>query len=128
MINYREKDFSKEVTALTDKKGATLIFEHIGPETWNKNLACLAKGGRMITCGATSGPKGEMDLLFTYMKQPTIKGSYLGSHAELLKVLDLVEQKKLKPVIDKVFPLSQAQAAHDNIESRANFGKVILKP
>ena len=127
VILYKEKNFSQEVMRLTEDKGADLIFEHIGPETWEKNLTCLAKGGRMVTCGATSGPKVETDVRFLFMRQQTIKGSYMGGSLELLEVLKLVEEGKLKPVLDKVFSLKDAGEAHEYLESRKNFGKVVLK-
>ena len=128
VINYRkEGGFAQAVLDATDGKGADLLFEHIGPETWAENFRCLAKGGRLVTCGATSGPKVETDLRFVYMRQFTIKGSYMGSHAELLTVLSLLESGKLKPVIDSVFPLERARDAQTHMESRKNFGKIVLK-
>ena len=127
VIHYKEKDFSKEVKALTDDRGVDIIFEHIGPETWQKNLACLAKGGRMVTCGATSGPNIEMDVRLLFMRQQTIKGSYMGGHEELTKVLELLGEGKLKPVVDQTFSLKEAGKAHAYLESRQNFGKIILR-
>ena len=127
VILYRKTDFADEVRRLTSGAGADLIFEHVGPETWSKNLQCLAKGGRMVTCGATSGPRVEIDLRFLYIRQQTIIGSYMGSSRELASVLALVENGKLKPVVDRVFPLKDAREAHDRMESRSNFGKVVLR-
>lgn len=127
VINYKKGGFADAALAATGGKGVDLLFEHIGPETWTENLKCLAKGGRMVTCGATSGPKIEMDLRFLYMRQFTIKGSYMGSHAELLEVVKLLEAGKVKPVMDSVFPLEKAAEAQAHMESRKNFGKIILK-
>lgn len=132
VINYRSggpggsPGFAPAVLEATGGKGVDLLFEHIGPETWTENFKCLAKGGRLVTCGATSGPKVEVDLRFLYMRQYTIKGAYMGSHAELLKVTHLLESGKVKPVIDSVFPLDRAADAHARMESRANFGKIVL--
>lgn len=127
VIFYRKEDFSHEVRKLTRDKGVDVIFEHIGPETWPKNLSCLARGGRMVTCGATSGPKAEVDIRTLFSKQLSILGSYMGSLAELKIVILLAEKGVLKPTIDQIFPLEEAAAAHRRMESRQNFGKIVLK-
>ncbi len=127
VILYKTKDFSTEIKELTKGRGVDVIFEHIGPETWQKNLLSLARGGRMVTCGATSGPKAEVDIRHLYSKQISILGSYMGSFSELLKVLELVESGRLVPTIDQVFGLKEAQEAHRRMESRQNFGKIVLK-
>lgn len=127
VINYKKSGFAQAVLDATGGHGVDLLFEHIGPETWTENLKCLAKGGRMVTCGATSGPRIEMDLRFLYMRQFTIKGAYMGSHAELLTVLGLLEAGKVKPAIDSVFPLDRVRDAQAHMDSRKNFGKIILK-
>lgn len=128
VIQYKTEDFSEKVKKLTGNKGVDVIFEHIGPETWPKNISCLARGGRMVTCGATSGPKAELDIRFLYSKQLSILGSYMGSFAELLKVLELAERGLIAPVLDQVFALKEAADAHRRMEARQNFGKIILKP
>src|SRR5205085_2438867 len=87
VILYKTKDFAEEAKRLTGGKGVDVIVEHIGPEIWQKNLSCLARGGRLVTCGATSGPKVELELRYLFSKQLSILGSYMGSMAELLKVL-----------------------------------------
>ena len=127
VINYRRKDFSQEVRALTRNRGADVVFEHIGPDTWMKDMACLAKAGRLVTCGATSGPKVEIDLRFLFTRQQTIIGSYMGGHGELAEVLKLVEKGKLKPVVGEVLPLRDAARAHETMESRNHFGKLVLR-
>ncbi len=127
VILYRDEDFSEKIKKWTGHKGVDVIFEHIGPETWPKNLSCLARGGRMVTCGATSGPKAEVDIRYLYSKQLCILGSYMGSLAELKKAIQLAEKGILKPVIDQIFPLEEAAAAHRRMESRLNFGKIVLK-
>ncbi|MBI2094981.1 MAG: zinc-binding dehydrogenase [Candidatus Omnitrophica bacterium] len=128
VILYKTKDFAEEVRRLTDKRGVDVVLEHIGPETWQKSLLCLARGGRLVTCGATSGPKVEMDLRPFFSKQLSILGSYMGSFAELCKTLRLAEKGALTPVIDQVFALKEAAAAHCRMESRQHFGKIVLKP
>ena len=128
VILYKTKDFSEEVKRLTNKKGVDVVFEHIGPETWQKSLLCLGRGGRLVTCGATSGPTVEMDLRPFFSKQLSILGSYMGSFAELCKVLQLAEKGLLVPALDQVFPLKEAAEAHRRMESRQHFGKIVLKP
>ncbi len=127
VILYKEEDFSEAVHRLTKGRGVDVIFEHIGPETWQKNIKSLRRGGRLVTCGATSGPKAEIDLRYLFSKQLSILGSYVGSLTELHKVLALIEKGAIKPVIDKVFPLEEAKSAHQRMESRKNFGKIVLK-
>ena len=126
LINYKKSNFVDEVKRLTKGKGADVVFEHIGPETWTGSLSSLSKGGRLVTCGATSGPKVEMDLRFLFMKHLSILGSYMGGIPELRKVLRLISLGKLKPVVDSVFPLEEARKAHEKMESRDFFGKIVL--
>ncbi len=125
-INYKKEDTAKRVLDITGGKGVDVVFEHIGPETWDASMKCLGKLGRLVTCGATSGPKVEIDLRFLYMKQLTILGSYMGGRRELDKALALFEAGKLKPVVDKIFPLKDARAAHEYMLDRKNFGKIVL--
>ncbi|GAB64178.1 MAG: alcohol dehydrogenase [Candidatus Jettenia sp.] len=127
VIDYSKDDYGERVRSVTNNKGVDLIFEHIGPDTWEKNLQCLTKGGRMVVCGATSGPTTTIDIRFLYMKQHTILGCYMGSKKELFDVLNLVELGRLRPVIDTVFPLKDAAAAQQRMLNRENFGKIVLK-
>ncbi|MBI3316282.1 MAG: zinc-binding dehydrogenase [Candidatus Omnitrophica bacterium] len=127
VILYKAKDFSEEAKRLTDGKGVEVVFDHIGPETWQKNLSSLTRGGRLVTCGATSGPKVEIEVRYLYSKQISILGSYMGSFAELLQVLRWVEKGILSPTLDQVFPLKEAAEAHLRMENRQNFGKIVLK-
>ncbi len=127
IIDYSKEDYKERVLSMTNNKGGDLIFEHIGPDTWEKNLQCLAKGGRMVVCGATSGPKVTLEIRFLFMKQHSIIGCYMGSKKELLDVLNLVELGRLKPVIDSIFPLKEAASAQQKMLNRENFGKIVLK-
>lgn len=127
VIDYSKDNYAEKVRFITNNKGVDLIFEHIGPDTWEKNLQCLAKGGRMVVCGATSGPTTTIDIRLLFMKQHMIIGCYMGSKKELLDVLNLVELGKLKPVIDSIFPLEEASAAQQKMLQRENFGKIVLK-
>lgn len=127
VILYKTKDFAEEVRRLTNGRGVDVVFEHIGPEVWKGSILSLARGGRLVTCGGTSGPKAEIDIRYFYSKQLSIIGSYMGSLAELHKVLDLVERGLIQPTVDQVFPLKEAADAHRRMESRQNFGKIVLK-
>ncbi len=128
VINHSKEDFTDKVNEFTDGKGVDLVFEHIGPETWEKSMLCLKRGGRIVTCGATSGPTVSLDIRFLFAKQLSISGCYMGSRSELLKILKLVESGRLKPVVDSVFPLKDAVAAQTKMLDRKQFGKIVLVP
>jgi len=128
VINHSKEDFADKVNELTDGNGVDLVFEHIGPETWEKSMLCLKRGGRIVTCGATSGPSVSFDLRFLFAKQLSISGCYLGSRSELLKIMKLMESGRLKPVVDSVFPLADAVAAQTKMLDRKQFGKIVLVP
>jgi NADPH:quinone reductase-like Zn-dependent oxidoreductase len=128
VIPYHKNDFVAETLKITRGKGVDVVFEHIGPATFAKSLACMAKKGRLVTCGATSGPTVQLDLRFIFSRQISVIGCYMGGHAELKKIVQLVETKKLRPVLDKVFPLRQAKEALERMKARENFGKIVLAP
>ena len=128
VINYRREDFSKKVRELTGGKGVDVVFEHVGPETWERSLTSLAKNGKLVTCGATSGPEARTDIRYIFSRQLSIMGSMMGTRSELLEVTKLMEIGKLKPVIDSVYPLQRARQAHEYLLTRKNFGKVLLVP
>jgi NADPH:quinone reductase-like Zn-dependent oxidoreductase len=111
---------------LTGGRGVDVVIEHIGPQVWDQCLKSLAKGGRLVTCGATTGPKAEIDLRYLYSRSLTLKGSYMGTTAELLEAAKLVGAGKLKPVIDQTYPLKDARAAQEQMLSRKLFGKLVL--
>lgn len=128
LINYRERDFLDEVRRLTGKRGVDVVFEHTGEKTWEKSIRSLTRGGRLVTCGATSGPQGNLDIRYLFSRQITLYGSYMGAKRELLEVMKFVEDGKLKGVVDRVLPLERAVDAHRAIEERSQFGKVVLTP
>lgn len=128
VINYSEEDFVDAVKRFTQGKGVELVFEHIGQETWEKSLACLSPGGRMVVCGATTGPLGTVNIPYLFLRQLSIHGCYMGSRRELMDVLRLMEQGRLKPVVDSVFPLKDAPLAQKKMEGRKFFGKIVLRP
>jgi NADPH:quinone reductase-like Zn-dependent oxidoreductase len=127
-IDYRRGDFLEEVRRLTGKRGVDVVVESVGQETWEKSLRSLARGGRMVTCGATSGYQGTTDIRFVFSKGLSILGSTMGSRAELLRIADLVGRRRLKPVIDRVLPLAKVAEGHRAMAERSLFGKIVLVP
>lgn len=126
-INYTtDKEFHRTVKKYNNGRGVDVVFEHIGQSTWTESLASMAPGGRLVFCGATSGPTVTMDLRFVFVRQLSILGSYMGNTHELLKVLALVEEGKLRPVLDSTFPLQDARTAHERMTARNLFGKLVL--
>jgi len=119
--------WSKEVKRLTDRRGVDVVMEHVGEATWQESVASLAVGGRLVTCGATTGYDGKIDLRYLFSRHISILGSYMGSKGELYPVLDLVARGRVKPVIDTVIPLTKAREAHELLEKREQFGKVVLR-
>ena len=127
-INYERDDFAVEVRRLTGKRGVDVVFEHTGQATWEKSIASLARGGRLVTCGATSGFEGRTDLRALFAKNLSLHGSYMGRLAEFAEVLGHIERGALHPVVDRVLPLGEARAAHEAMERREQFGKIVLVP
>lgn len=128
LINYAKTDFLAEVKRLTNRRMVDVVFEHVGAETFEKSVACLPYGGRLVTCGATAGHDVKLDLRVLFFKRISLLGSTMGSKAELHRMLPLFEAGKLKPVLDRVLPLSEASEAHRLLEERATFGNVVLVP
>ncbi len=127
VINYRKQDFEEEVKRLTDKQGIDIIIDHIGPDVWDKNIRSLARNGRLVTCGSTSGPSANIDLRYVFSRHLAILGSYMGRKPELLEVLKFVDSGKLRPVVHKVFDLKDAGKAQEEMLDRKNFGKIVLR-
>ena len=128
LINYAETDFLEEVKKITSRRLVDVVFEHVGASTWDKSIACLPKGGRLVICGATTGHEVKIDLRTLFSKSISLLGSTMGSKAELFRVLELVEQGRLVPVLDRVLPLEQAAEAHGLLTNRQSFGNVVLRP
>jgi len=127
-IDHYRQDIAAEVKKFTAKRGADVVFEHVGIATWNKSLESLAPGGRLVTCGATTGYDARLDLRYLFSKQWSLLGSFMGTMGELHQVLKFVFRKQLKPVIDRVYPLSEIRSAHERLENKEQFGKVVVKP
>lgn len=126
-ILHSKQDIAAEVKRLTNRRGVDVVFEHVGEATWEKSIRSLAIGGRLVTCGATTGFEGKLDIRYLFSRQLSILGSYMGSKAELLSVMELVRRRAVKPVLDKVFPLAEAADAHRRLENREQFGKIVLR-
>jgi len=127
-INYRQEDWSKAVFLATGKRGVDVVVDNVGAPTWVPGIRALARGGRLVNVGGTGGPVVEMDLRLVFRKQISILGSTMGSHRDFREVMDLIWQRKLAPVIDRVMPLSDGRAAHEHLERGDQFGKVVLAP
>ena len=127
-INYQEQDFLDQVRKLTNKRGVDVVFEHTGEATWEKSVRSLTKGGRLVTCGATSGYQGNLDIRYLFSRQISLHGSYMGSKCELMEVAKFFADGRLKAVVDRTFPLASAADAHRALKSRAQFGKIVLEP
>src|SRR5689334_7827151 len=127
-INYTRDDWPKEVRRVTDRKGVDVVVEHTGAATWPGSISALKPNGRLVTCGATSGYDAQTDLRQVFYRHLNILGSFMGSKAELLEAMKFVEQRKIRAVVDRVLPISEARQAHELIENRAQFGKIVLVP
>jgi NADPH:quinone reductase-like Zn-dependent oxidoreductase len=127
-INYTHDDWPKEVRRLTDRKGVDVVVEHTGAATWAGSISALKNNGRLVTCGATSGFDAHTDLRQVFYRHLTLLGSFMGSKGELLEAMKFIAAGKIRGVVDRVLPLSEARQAHELIENRAQFGKVVLKP
>jgi NADPH:quinone reductase-like Zn-dependent oxidoreductase len=125
-INHATQDITAEVKRITGKRGVDVVFEHVGQATWNHSYMSLATGGRLVTCGVTSGYEANLDLRYLFSKNLSLIGSFMGRKDELIELLTFVKQGKLKPVVDRVFPLAEARAAQEYVERREQFGKVVL--
>jgi NADPH:quinone reductase-like Zn-dependent oxidoreductase len=126
-INHKTQKIREEVRRITGKRGVDVVFEHTGTATWEDSLASLASSGRLVTCGATTGYDAKIDLRFLFSRQLSLLGSYMGTKSELHTVMKLVAAGRLRPIVDRVFPLGEAVAAHTYLESSQQFGKVVLR-
>jgi NADPH:quinone reductase-like Zn-dependent oxidoreductase len=126
VINHKLQKIRDEVRRITNKRGVDVVFEHVGTSTWDESVASLAPSGRLVTCGATTGYDAKVDLRFLFSRQLSLLGSYMGTKSELRTVLKLVAAGRLKPIVDRVFPLQEAAEAHAYLESGSQFGKVVL--
>ncbi len=125
-IDHYKQDVLAEVKRLTEKRGVDVVIEHVGKATWQGSLRALAKGGRLVTCGATTGADAATDLRYVYNRELTVCGSYMAGMGELLEVVRLFEKGRLKTVVDSMFPLVKAAEAQSRLEGSLHFGKIVL--
>jgi NADPH:quinone reductase-like Zn-dependent oxidoreductase len=125
-VNYRSEDFAAAARRFSGNRGVDVVVDHVGADTFERSLRCLAKGGRYVTCGATSGYEMKADFRLVFFKSLSILGSTMGGAHELARVLGLVASGRLRPVVDRVFRLDQVADAHRYLEARTAFGKVVL--
>src|SRR5271166_1302950 len=127
-IDHYKQKISDEVRRITGKRGVDIVFEHVGTATWADSIRSLKYGGTLVTCGATTGFDASLDLRVLFARQLSFHGSYMGAMGELDEVLKHVFAGKLKPVVDRTFPLSETRAAHEYLASSEQFGKVVVMP
>ena len=128
VFDHYAEDFARRTRALTDGRGADIVVEHVGEATWDRSVRALARGGRLVTCGATTGHAAAIDLRHLFARQLSLLGSYMGRKPELRAAAELFFAGKLRPVIDEVLPLSEIRTAHERLESGRQFGKVVVTP
>ena len=127
VIDHHRQDIAEEIKRLTNRRGVDVVIEHVGEATWAKSVRSLARGGRLVTCGATTGANGAINLNALFSKQLSILGSYMGTKGELMRAARFFFVGQLKPVIDRTFPLADAADAHRRMEVSGQFGKIVLE-
>ena len=126
-LNHKTQKISQEVRALTNKRGADVVIENVGEATWDESLRCLARGGRLVSCGATTGPKVGFDMRRLFWHQWSILGSTMGNDAEYREIVRLLGTGELRPVVDRVFPFAEAPAAFERLERGEQLGKIAIE-
>jgi NADPH:quinone reductase-like Zn-dependent oxidoreductase len=127
VVDHYSQDVLAEVRRLTGKRGVDVVVEHVGRSTWQGSVKALAKGGRLVTCGATTGGEVTTDLRYVFNRELTIYGSFMAGMGELLEVVDLFRSGRLKAVVDTLYPLAEARKAQSMMESSRHFGKIVLR-
>lgn len=127
VIDPTTQNFADVVKQQTAGRGVDIVVEHVGQAVWKDSLKCLAHGGRLVTCGATTGPRVEIDLRFFFIREIEILGACMGTRGELNQVLKLLDRKLLRPVVDRTFPLERLRDAQKYLEDRRQLGKVVIE-
>ncbi len=128
VINHDKEDIHKKVMEFTSGEGVDVVLEQVGSATFSTSLRCLRRGGRLVTMATTTGGDVEMNLRDIFSRNLTIRGVYLGSRGDLMKVVKLVSEGKIKAIIDASYSLERVAEAHKKMESRNIFGKILMKP
>jgi|SRR5690242_17403241 len=128
VIDHYQQKIADEVRRITGKSGVDIVFEHVGSATWDDSVRSLRPGGTLVTCGATTGPEAKFDIRVLFSRQLSFLGSYMGTMGDLHQVLKHIFSGKLKAVVDRTFPLSEARSAHERLEKSEQFGKIVLNP
>jgi NADPH:quinone reductase-like Zn-dependent oxidoreductase len=128
VIDHYKQKISEEVRKITNKEGVDIVIEHVGAATWDESVKSLKSSGTLVTCGATTGPDVKLNLNHLFGRQLSLLGSYMGTMPELREVLGHVFAGRIKPVVDRVFPLQELRAAHEYMEKSQMFGKVVVVP
>ncbi len=126
-IDHGSADIARETRRITGKRGVDIVLDSVGKATWKQSIASLARGGRLLTCGATTGPNPEEDIARIFWNQLTVLGSTMGTHAEFAGMLRMFQGGKVRPVVDSVFPLPEAKEAERRLEEKRQFGKIVLR-
>jgi len=127
-LDHSREGWDKEVKKLTSGRGCEVVFEHVGPATWDLSMRCLARLGRLVTCGGTTGPKVSLLLPHMFIKNLSVLGSTMGPRSALPTIFEHVAAGRYRPVLDRVLPLARAREAHELLESRQVAGKIVLTP
>jgi NADPH:quinone reductase-like Zn-dependent oxidoreductase len=128
VFDHYAEDFAARARAATNGRGVDVVIEHVGEATWERSVRALARGGRLVTCGATTGHRGSIDLRHLFARQLSLLGSYMGRKGELLLAAPYFFAGQLRPVVDEVLPLSDARRAQERLENAEQFGKIVLVP
>ena len=126
-IHCHRSEFAKAVRSLTGKRGVDVVVNCVGGASWAESLAALARGGRLATCGAVAGPRPKTDLRRVFWNHLKLFAANSGTRQEFLQVLNFFAASQRKPIIDQVFPLKDARSAHQRLEERKQFGKIVLR-
>ena len=127
-VNHRDPSWPEQVRKWTGGRGVDVVFEHVGQATWEGSLRALARGGRLVTCGGHSGFSVNINLWHLFVKEHTLIGSFAGARQDFLDIMRLVEQRKVKPVIQEVFALQDIPRAQALLDRRQVFGKLLIDP
>ena len=125
-LNHTTQKISQEVRALTDKRGADVVIDHVGEATWDESLRSLGRGGRFVSCGGTTGPKAAVDIRRLFWYQWSLMGSTMGNDAEYREIVRVLGAGELRPTIDRVFSFAEARAAFERLERGEQFGKIAI--